>query len=78
MAYQHSWLFNAKAISEEEQPMEIFNPDLEGRKGVHAFPKSFNTKVNVIAQLVLELVYYNNAFPKFSHFTGRGRILISW
>ena len=37
-------------------------------KGVHAFPKGINPKVNVIAQLEFELAYYDVAVQYVSHY----------
>ena len=38
-------------------------------KGVHAFPKSINPKVNAITQLEFELPYYDAAVQHISHDT---------
>ena len=40
-------------------------------KGVHTFPKGICPKVNVIAGLEYELVYYDSAGHRFNHYTTR-------
>ena len=60
MAYQSSWLFNAKAILLEEQEWYYLTHIWEYR-GFHAFPKDICLKVNVLAQLKFELAYYDSA-----------------
>ena len=36
--------------------------------GVHAFPKSINPKVNIIAQLGIELAYFETAVQHFRYY----------
>ena len=45
----------------------LFNPWM-GRKGVYTFPKGICLKVNVIAQLEFELVYYDPIVQHFNHY----------
>ena len=40
-------------------------------KGVHTFPQGICPKVNVIARLEYELVYYDSAIHRFNHYTTR-------
>ena len=40
-------------------------------KGAHTFPKGICPKVNVIARLAYELVYYDSAVHHFNHYTTR-------
>ena len=40
-------------------------------KGVHTFPNGICPKVNVIARLEYELVYYDSAVHRFNHYTTR-------
>ena len=40
-------------------------------QGVHTFPKGIFLKVNIIAQLEFEIVYYNPAVHRFNHYTTR-------
>ena len=42
---------------------------IAGDKGVYAFPKSINPKVNVIAWLEFELAYYDVTVQHFNHYT---------
>ena len=54
------WLSNAKAILADEQWWYYFTIWC-GNNGVHAFPEGMSQKVNVIAQLEFEIVYYDVA-----------------
>ena len=54
-------------------PCKMF-PNLQNNswrenKGVHTFPKGICPKVNVIARLEYELVYYDSAVHRFKHYT---------
>ena len=48
--------------------MVLFYPEV-GESGVHTFPESICAKLNVIAQLELELVYYDSVVQRFNHYT---------
>ena len=61
-------LFNAKAILLEEQYYLTHSWE---DKGVHTFPKDICPKVNIIAGLENELVYYDSAVHRFNHYTTR-------
>ena len=39
-----------------------------GDKGVHAFPKRINLKINVIAQLEFELAYFDSTDRNVNHY----------
>ena len=69
MAYQPWRLFNAKAILLEQ--LWYYLTHRWEDKGVHAFSKGICPKVNVIAQLELELAYCNSAVRCISHYTTR-------
>ena len=61
-------LFNAKAILQEEQYWNNLTHSWED-KGVHTFSKGICPKVNVIARLEFELVYFDFAVHRFNHST---------
>ena len=63
-------LFNAKAILLEEQWWYYLTHSWKD-KGVHTFPKGICPKVNVIARLEYELVYYDSTVHRFNHYTTR-------
>ena len=63
-------LFNAKALFLEKQQWYYLTHSWED-KMVHSFPKGICPKVNVIAQLELELAYYDTAVQCFNHYTTR-------
>ena len=54
MAYQPSWVINAKAIFPEEQRW-CYLTHSWGDNGVHTFPNGICLKVNVIVRLEFEL-----------------------
>ena len=62
MAYQHLWLFNAKAILIEGQLWYYLTYSERVYKRVCTFPKGISPKVNVITQLEFELAYYDITF----------------
>ena len=68
-------LFNANAILLEEQQRYYLTHIWED-KGVHTFPKGICPKVNVIARLEYELVYYDSAVHRFNHYPTRTPIYI--
>ena len=70
MAYQHLWLFNAKATHPEEQQWYYLTQSWEN-KAVHIFPKSICPKGNIIAWLEFEHTYYDFAVHRFKHYTTR-------
>ena len=61
-------LFNAKAILREVQQWCYLTHSWED-KVVHTFPTVIFLKVNVIAQLEIELAYYDSAVQRFNHYT---------
>ena len=58
--------FNAKAILVEEEL--LFKPELSGDKNVHTFLKSVCPKVNEMAWLEFELIYYDVTVQLISHY----------
>ena len=62
----HFRLFNAKAILLEEQWWNYLTHSWED-KGFHTFPKGICPKMNVIARLEFELVYYDSVVHRFNH-----------
>ena len=73
MAYQPSWVFNAKAILEEEQ-LWYYLTHSWMKKEFHTSSKDISPKVNVIARLEFELGYYEAAVKPLRH----GLSLVSW
>ena len=69
MAYQPSWVINAKAILEEQQWSYLTHSWED--EGVHTFPKGICPKVNVRVQLEFKLIYHNPAVYCFNHYTTR-------
>ena len=63
-----SELFNVKTMFVEWHRWNYWTHS-GGNKGVHAFPKSINPKVNVIAKLKFELAYIDTAVEHFSYDT---------
>ena len=60
------WLINAKAIFVEQRGYNLIYR--WGDKGVHTYPTGISPKVNIIARLVVELVYFKDAVQHFSHY----------
>ena len=59
-------LFNAK---EEQKWFDLTHNWKD--KGVHTIAKGNYPKVNVIARLEYELIYYDSAVYRFNHYTTR-------
>ena len=68
--YNLRGLFNANVILLEEQQWFYLTHSWED-KGVHTFPKGICPKVNMIARLEFELVYYHSAGQCFNNDTTR-------
>ena len=64
--YQHSWLFNVKAILVEERQWPCLTHNWRD-KGDHAFPKGISPEVNVMALQEFELAYFKVTVQHFNH-----------
>ena len=69
MAYIHSWIIWCQIHLFRKTVVILFNPCWGDKVRGHTFPRVICPKVNIIARLEFELVYYELTVQYISHYT---------